>query len=225
MRRCRRCGNALPTGGDAGASLVEVLVSLGLTSVVMIIFTTGMLTAYRATNLNESVSIAQSQLQMAFQRLDNEIRYATWIAEPSAAPVRGSWYVEFAGLNAVTRQPECKQLRLKTATGILQYLRWTPGSPPAEGATGETLASDLVADAVTRPFYRQAAGSYPYATPSPGTSVSPAGASFAPDFDRLRLRITTRVATSTTDSDVAFTALNTSRDTPSTNVCQEGRPL
>jgi type II secretory pathway pseudopilin PulG len=210
MTRRRR---ALPVTGDRGASLVELMVTLSIMGAAMTIFVGGMLEALRSTNTTESMAVAQSQLQIAFQRLDKEIRYASWIAEPASAPVHGAWYVELAGLNPTTRQPECKQLRLDIARGVLQYLRWAPGAPPPEGQPGETLASELVADAATRPFQRQTAGSYPYS-----------GSSFAPDFQRLRLRLTTRVAQSTTASDVTFTAMNTSRDTSDSNVCQEGRP-
>jgi Tfp pilus assembly protein PilW len=203
-------------GDDAGMSLIEIMVALGIMTVVMTIFTTGMLMVYRATNTTESVSVAQAQLHIAFQRLDKEIRYASWIADPGTLPVRGRWYVEFAGRNAATSQAECRQLRLDVAAGSLQLLRWTPGSPPAEGAPGQVLAANLVADTSTNPFQRQAAGSYPYA--------GQGGASFAPDYQRLRLRLTTRVAGNSTASDVTFTALNTSRDTADTNVCREGRP-
>jgi hypothetical protein len=60
----------------------------------------------------------------------------------------------------------------------------------------------------------------PFATPS----SAGAGANFATDFQRLRVRLATQVGGSTTAVDTTFTALNTSRDTQATNNCSEGRP-
>jgi prepilin-type N-terminal cleavage/methylation domain-containing protein len=219
----RRLGR-LHAGGDAGVTLIEAMVTMMIMSIMMAIFTTGILQVYRATNATESLSTAQSQLHIVFQRLDTEIRYASWIAEPGE--VGGRWYVEFAAVDRVTRQPRCAQLRLEPATGVLRQLSWTPGSPPLVGDPGMTLASQVVTDsavlAAEPVFTREAAGSYPYA----GAGV--AGASFSPDFHRLRLRLTIQVGAAdqggTARSDVTFTALNTSRDTPVANTCAEGRP-
>ncbi|GAA3125342.1 hypothetical protein GCM10010466_15280 [Planomonospora alba] len=217
--------------GDDGISLIEVVVSLGVLGVLMAVFTAGVLQVYRAVSTTESVASAQSQLQVAFQRLDKEIRYASWISEPSA-PVRGRRYVEFTAEDPATGRPQCRQLRLDLGRGVLQLVRWTPGSPPAEGAPGETLASSIVTDGLAvqppsgtakPPFVLQRAGSTPVR--DGGGSV---GADFTPDFQRLELHLTARVGTAenagTANLDVAFTALNTSRETPARNVCSEGRP-
>ncbi|WP_449063123.1 PulJ/GspJ family protein [Planomonospora algeriensis] len=217
--------------GDAGISLVEVLVAMAIMGVLMAMVTAGIVQVYRVTGTVEAVSTAQSQLHTAFQRLDKEIRYASWIGEPGRDG--GAWYVEFAGTAPKTDgtapqagAPECRQLRLDTGRGVLQLLRWTPGSPPAPGAAGQTLASYVVADdlALNPPFQRQKAGSLTY----DASGASAAGPGFAPDYQRLRIRLTTRAGggdrTGTANLDVAFTALNTSRKTPDDNICSEGRP-
>ncbi|GGL07653.1 PulJ/GspJ family protein [Planomonospora parontospora] len=245
--RSGRLRRARPAG-DAGLSLTEVMVSISLMGVMMVIFTTGVLQVYRAVNGVEALSASQSQLQTAFQRLDREIRYATWISQPSA-PIRGNRYVEFAYVEyprteqaqtgqaqtgqAHTGQAMCGQLRLDVNRGVLQLVRWTPGSPPAEGRPGETLASEIAVDGLKadspsgtakEPFVLQPAGSRPYR----GSGVGSTGADFAPDFHRLELHLTSRVGTGeherTSNLDVTFTALNTSRETPAANVCSEGRP-
>lgn len=200
---------------DAGYSLIEVLVTMGIMSVVLTMFTTAIVSAYRATGSAEKRSIAQSELHRGFQRFDRELRYASWIAAPGQ--VGSTWYVEFAGVGGT----ECLQLRLEPGTpaanpgdgtGILQLLRWTPGSPPAQTARGQTVASHLVIGAVA-PFERQAANTSPYAS-----------SDFITDFQRLRIRLTSRVDDATSDVDTTFTALNTSRATAATHPCQEGRP-
>ena len=45
------------------------------------------------------------------------------------------------------------------------------------------------------------------------------------DFQRLRVRVASQVGGKEPPRvDTTFTALNTSRDTPATNLCSEGRP-
>ncbi len=213
------------TSGDAGTTLIEVLVAMGIMSVLMAVFTASVLLVYRSANGTQARSEVQTQVQLAFQQLDREVRYATGITAPDTSARRGAWYIEFIGPRGDTAQPQCRQLRLD-ATGVLQLLRWTPGSPPAEGAPGQTLASNVVAPGGTTPppFERQIAGSRPFASPAPGVPAATTGTDFAPDYQRLRVRLSTRIGTDVTTSDVTFTALNTSRDTGDTNVCSEGRP-
>jgi prepilin-type N-terminal cleavage/methylation domain-containing protein len=203
---------------DAGYSLIEVVVGMGIMSVLMVLFTTAILQVFRTSGKAESIAEAQSQLQRAFQRFDQEIRYASWISPPGE--VGGAWYVEFASSDGT----ECLQLRLQTAPGptadngtdgrgVLQLLRWAPGAPPAANQPGQTIASRLVTGDVD-PFELQAAGSTPYGTDS----------QFAPDFQRLRIRLSSQVGTGVAEADTTFTALNTSRNTPTTHTCSQGRP-
>ncbi|MBG0830666.1 hypothetical protein HS041_23160 [Planomonospora sp. ID67723] len=227
LRAARRLrpSRGAPAAGDSGISLIEVLVTIGVMGVVMTMFTTGVIQVYRAVNTVESLSTAQSQLHTAFQRLDKEIRYASWLST-----VRSDskyWYVGFAGVNAQTRTLECKRLRLSLSSGVLQLQRWTPGSPPAAGTPGETLASYVVTDgglATDPPFSVRAAGSLPKAASGTG----PADPAFIPDYQQLRVNLAIRVGTGqharATDFDVTFTALNTSRETEADNVCDEGSP-
>lgn len=218
-------GRDEPTG-DEGVTLMEVVVTLGIMSVLMMVFTTGILQVYRTTTATESQVVAQTQLQVAFQRLDKEIRYASWIAVPTrTAP----YYVEFAGPPDGTGVVRCGQLRLDG--GVLQLLQWTAGSPPAAGQRGQTLASGLVDNnldgdpAVARhPFVLQLPAESPYATTAPDAQA--VGTLFTPEFYRLRVRLTTRLGDRRISSDVTFTALNTSRKTREAppSPCTEGRP-
>jgi prepilin-type N-terminal cleavage/methylation domain-containing protein len=208
---------------DAGFSLVELMVTMGVMSALMAIFTTAILQVYRTVSAVESVSVAQSQLQLAFQRLDRELRYASWIGQQGT--VGTTWYVEYAGADPTG----CGQLRLTApsgsdtgadANGVLQLIQWTRGTPPAAGAKGTTLASLLVTGGADPPFLLQPAGSAPYYDPS----ASSVGTNFATEFQRLRIRLTTRVGSRSTQVDTTFTALNTTRNTSATNGCREGRP-
>ena len=217
----RRSASRPPDRDDAGFSLVETMVTLGVMSIMMAIFTGAILQVYRTSTATESLSQAQSQLRLAFQRFDRELRYASWIAEPGKFGT--AWYVEFAG-PVVT---DCRQLRLETAPagggneGVLQLVAWTLGAPPATGRPGQTIASQLVTTGTgIEPFFdRQLPNERPYAGASSGV-----GSDFTTDLQRLRIRLTAKVAAGTAQTDTTFTALNTTRDTPAANGCSEGRP-
>ncbi|MEV6634015.1 prepilin-type N-terminal cleavage/methylation domain-containing protein [Actinoplanes sp. NPDC051470] len=202
---------------DSGFSLAEVMVSMSVMSVVMVVFTSAILQAYKTSAKSESISIVQAQLQNAFQRIDREIRYASWISQPGQ--VGTAWYVEYAGYDGSS----CGQLRLETsgtaegpnnAGGVLQWLTWPKAAPPAAGAAGQTIASNVVAPDSAGPFERQAAG----------TATGTGATAFTPDYQRLRVRLSARRGDSVAAVDTTFTALNTSRDTPATNDCSKGRP-
>ena len=214
----RRRLAAGPEQDDAGFTLTEVMVTLAVMSVVMVVFTGGILQVYRTSAKAESISVVQTQLQTAFQRFDRQLRYASWISQPGQ--VGTAWYVEWAGYDGSL----CYQLRLETAPasaadnstngrGVLQMLSWPLATPPAPGAPGQTIAGNLVSPDGGGPFEVQAAG-----------VTAGGGSEFTPDFQRLRVHITGRAGESTAQVDTTFTALNTSRNTPATNDCSKGRP-
>jgi type II secretory pathway pseudopilin PulG len=189
-------------GPDDGITLVEVVVAMSIMSIVMAMFTTAILQMYRSANRNESASTAQSQLHLAFQRLDKEIRYASGLSTPGL--VGGDPYVEYLTVNTGTRA--CTELRLHLATGQLQRRTWTQGVAPQPGGW-TALASNL----------------------DPGTPFTVTVADPTYNFQRLRLTLSASAGNGNDavvrQSDVTFTALNTSLATSSATVCAEGRPV
>jgi type II secretory pathway pseudopilin PulG len=206
------------TRGDRGTSLVELTVVLALMGVVTSMFTVGIVQVYRATNRTESMAITQTQLHLAFSRLDRQVRYASWIRQP--VETGDHWYVEFLGRNPQTEQPWCSRLVLDKAARVLRVADWAPGGTPA---AGNALASQVVIDG-TAVFEVQQPGSQPFASPTPAA----AGASFEPEHQRLRVRLATAVGDGanggTAATDVTFSAPNTSRTTVTGPECTEGRP-
>lgn len=217
---------------DAGTSLIEVLVAMGIMSLVGGLFTSAILQVYRASNDVEAMTQAQTQVRLALQRLDREIRYAYGITTPStvteAGANPGTWNVEFLRIDAASGVAQCKQLRLKD--GLLRLRQWAPGAPPSAAEAGTVLASELdmsiYATASTGdqlvPFELQA--------PSSGST---AATGLSPDFQRLRVRLRVEVGAEPMSADTTFVALNAPRTTESTatsagsraNACrQEGRP-
>ncbi|MGC9669226.1 hypothetical protein ACNTMW_22040 [Planosporangium sp. 12N6] len=205
--RLRRHGR---TGDDAGATLVELVVGMSVMAVVMVMFTAGILQTYRSVNKGVSLSTAQSQLHVAFLRLDKELRYATGISQPGR--LGGSWYVEYLTQTGGTET--CTQLRLST-DGRLTRRVWPTTSSPTPWSRWSPLVSDVAA---VGPADADAPFSYPGSDDAGGSA----------GFQRLRVRLQARsgagdTATST-GTDVTFTALNAPLSTAAdAGVCTDAR--
>jgi hypothetical protein len=199
------------------------MVAMALMGTLTLIFTTALIQVYRASNRTDALAGAQSQLHTAFGRLDTHVRYALWIRPP--VETAGYSYVEFLTTNPNTDLPQCGRLVLDRDAGVLRLAAWPRAGTPA--AQQPVLASQVVLAAGMPPVFEiQQPGSYPYASPGP---TAAAGAQFTPEFQRLRVRLTTKVGVGENEgaasSDVTFTAVNTSRTTVvPDNDCTEGRP-
>lgn len=196
-RRVRRAPR-----GDAGVSLLEVMVAMTLMMVFMAMFLSSIVQIFGAANRTEAVATAQGGANIAFARLDKELRYAAGISAPARVG-GGDWYVEYLTINTGT--PVCAELRLNTATAQLQRRSWLRDTGVPQTDDWRPLASDVTSDT---PFEF-----------------------FAPDatnsFQRLRINLVVTVGlganSGSTQTDVTFSALNTSLSTESSAVCGEGR--
>lgn len=212
----RITGTAARQHDDAGTSLMELMVTMGLMSVVTLVFTTGIVQVYWGNRRTETQSVGQSQLHVAFQRFDRQLRYASSISEPGTVGQR--YYVDFADADPT----QCVRLRLdanaqpngQNGAGILQLIRWQEGTPPSGTPRWTTIASNLLVDTdplntipdTGLPFTTQAAGSMPYA-------ADPVGQKFSTAFQRLRVHLTAKFAGITTEVDTTFTAVNSAKAT------------
>ncbi|MFI7598750.1 type II secretion system protein J [Actinoplanes sp. NPDC049681] len=221
MRRGRRRPD------DSGTSLAELMVTMGIMSVVMVLFTGAILQVYKTVSATDTRSDAQNQLARAFQRFDQQLRYASWIGDPAKA-TSGTWYVGFAGVDPT----DCYQLRLVPGDsgkpGVLQLFSWKAGLPPASGTVGQTLASQIdMTDTPAnpfKPFTKHAYGATPFATATPTPGATPIGGKFESKFQMLRIQLTARTGAGLARIDATFTALNTGKDTPDSPACNEGKP-
>lgn len=188
---------------DDGFTLVEIVVATSIMAACMAMFTAGIIQIYRFVNKTETAADAQGQLAIAFQRLDKELRYASGISTPGL--VGDNPYVEY--LTTGTGTAVCSQLRLNVTTGVLQYRSWDQGSSPLAPSGWATLAAGVSS---AQPF-----------------TVTPAGSTF--NFQRLTLSLVVSSGgggtATTTQTEVTFTALNTSLATSSATVCTEGRSV
>jgi prepilin-type N-terminal cleavage/methylation domain-containing protein len=186
-------------GDDAGMTLVELLVSMAIMSIVMTIFTTGMVLMYRSANDAEARADAQAQVSLALQRLEKEVRSAAGIGMPY---IYGGVDPRVEFVTVGTAEAECVQLRV--SGGRLQLRRWMYQSSPAQPTPWTTLASGVTSP---QPFSRRLAND-------------------AVGYQRLRIQLRvvsgggpTRV---TKDSDLELPALNSTRET-GPDTCAEGR--
>ncbi|BCJ45713.1 hypothetical protein GCM10010168_58670 [Actinoplanes ianthinogenes] len=118
---------------DRGFSLIDLMVSMSLMAVFMAIFTTGIVQMYRTAGRAEATQAVQGNLDVAFERLDDEVRYAKAISKPDTD---GHW-VEYLTVDGAAQT--CTGLRLQG--GLLQRRTWASGATP--GSTWNTLASGV----------------------------------------------------------------------------------
>ncbi|TQK75601.1 prepilin-type N-terminal cleavage/methylation domain-containing protein [Rarobacter incanus] len=120
----RRSAGKCP--GDKGMTLVELIVAMGILTVVLAIFMAGVVSMVKTTVRSETATTANDQMRNVFQRMDREIRYASDINRPGI--VSGKQYVEY---RYVDDQNEgvatCVQWRYDSSAGELQRREWTEG--------------------------------------------------------------------------------------------------
>ena len=196
MRRLARALRRRVGGGDAGITMIDVMVSTVVMSFVLLVFTTAMLQIYRSTNRTQTLSQAQSQVNTAFLRLDTQLRYAAAISKETT--VNGDPYVEYLTSNTGSRV--CTELRVHS--GQLQQRTWTQPPAPAVPGPGNETPTKWV----------------PLASTVTAATFTFRDADDTANFQRLEISLRTGTSATATRSsrqtDITFTALNTSLTTP-----------
>ncbi|WP_250008362.1 type II secretion system protein J [Actinoplanes sp. M2I2] len=202
---------------DRGVTLIELLVGMGLMSVVLVIVLSGLVQVYSTVNRADTLSVAREQLTTSFRRLDKELRYANWVSVPGQ--VGTGWYLEYAN------SAGCRQLVFRD--GVLTTASWTlPGTTPG---TPTTIGTNLAQTGSVPPFTVYLANTLPYASASPGTAG--VGSDYQVAHNQIRLRFTGKVGTTSLPFDVLFTAQNTNASNVyadngklTENDCSKARP-
>jgi type II secretory pathway pseudopilin PulG len=193
---------------------MEMVVGMTVMAIFMAIFTGSILSIYNTADKAQAINTTSSQLNLAFDNLDREIRYASYLSAPTTESGTGYWIETFQTTN--TGSPVCTQLRIATPTGQLQQRSWTVlGSAPNTTAASVTswvpLASNITnggaaSGSSTVPFARIAA---------------------SPTFTAEQLTITlvsssgTGSMGATSNSSVTYVAINTNLQTQSSGICGE----
>jgi prepilin-type N-terminal cleavage/methylation domain-containing protein len=220
VRRARRFGCVLSgrmgsREAESGITLIEMVVAMSLMSILMSIFVTAVVQMYRTANHTEATSRTQSQVALAFMRLDREIRYAGGVTEPKG--YGSDWYVEYLTTNVA--EPLCTRLRLSGGTGRLERLTWPQDGHP--GNTWTTLVTDLTVPTADAVAASTAAGTQP--ADAPFSLLSGKQYSYQALVVVLSANGAGGESAEKADLRTTFAALN-STSNAATADCQEGRP-
>ena len=146
---------------EDGLTLIELLVSMGIFTIVIAVFMAGVVSMTRSTTHSQEVTDAGNAVRRAFQTMDKQIRYASAINFPGVAPVSGNHYVEFRTESQPNGlAPLCTQWRLNVATKELQSRTWRdPGTTRTAWVTMATnVRNKLTAPGSQPPFVLKPAG-------------------------------------------------------------------
>ncbi|UQX89544.1 hypothetical protein M6D93_05925 [Jatrophihabitans telluris] len=203
-----------PDDREAGTSMLEVVVGMALMSIFMAMFTGAILLMTKSTSKAESMTNVSTQTNNAFLKLDKIVRYAADISTPGQSGGSGAWYVEISTTN--TGPQLCTQFRIDLATNQLQQRSWTvlstgaatPMNPAWIPLAGQVTNGDAAAGS-TQPF-QLSTGS---------------GAVYEQLTVRLQTTDGSANTTSTNNSTVTFSAVNSSLSNTAATPCQQlGRP-
>lgn len=127
---------------DSGVTLMEMMVALGIISVLFSMLTAGFVSLYRSSDATQATARASSSVSIAFSQLDRSVRYASAISEPGLGS-DGAWFVEWGATE--DGSPGCTQLRFIASSGVLQMRNWQLNDAGHQtGLTSwHTLAGDL----------------------------------------------------------------------------------
>ncbi|MEP7763983.1 type II secretion system protein [Sanguibacter sp. 25GB23B1] len=145
---------------DTGMTLVELIVAMGIFTVVIAVFMAGIVVMTKNTARAQAVADAGDEVRRVFQRLDREVRYASAINRPGTGS-SGAYYVEYL-VSAVEagKQPMCTQWRYVPATGTIERRTWANVTSGASPSAWSTLANRVRNDLATqKPFEFTPAGS------------------------------------------------------------------
>jgi hypothetical protein len=178
--------------------------------IFMSMFTVAITMMFNSTNKADSLTSTSAQLNLAFNRMDSLVRYATAISQPGQSAA-GAWYVELQGNNRQTGAGECTQLRVTTPTDSmpnqLQQRTWTV----------------LTGGSATVPsMFLPVASNITVGTSQPFTRVL---VTAAVPYEQFQSQLQSSSGNSQTGtvsmSNITFTALNTTPSTSATGICTE----
>lgn len=204
MRRGRR------EPGDGGMTTIELIVAMGIFTVVCVVFLTGVVMMTRSTVRASSQSQAVDSSRIIFQRLDRQVRYAESVNAPGTG-AGGAQYVEFRISATVsdTGVARCYQWRYDPSLGSIAWRTWDDTAGTAPGAF-TTVATDIL-PAPTG-----------YSDPYPFTFQTATSVHTRQELS-LRLRAGTSIAAAAVDTESSFVARNSSASSQSNTLDGSGQ--
>jgi len=115
---------------DGGFTLMELIVAIGLLSILMAIVTTAIVSMFQTVRKQQGQADAIDQIRFVVDKLDKSVRYANAINTPAVGATAGITYVEWRAGNltgATNFDQTCTQWRFDSTTGLLQSRSWIEG--------------------------------------------------------------------------------------------------
>ena len=110
-------------------SLVELVVAMGIMSIVLVVFGTVLASVQRQVVAQEKLSAANDEARFAIQQLDRELRSGNVLYDPALEAVPNMRLRVYTQTNAPTRGAYlCKLWRIRGSTRLLQVRSWLPGA-------------------------------------------------------------------------------------------------
>ncbi len=125
IRRLR----ARPAKGEEGMTMMELLVGMSVMAIFLAVSTSAIVGMFSSTSKIQTLQNTSSQLNLAFNQLDKQVRYASVIylaTGPTTTPATPDWAVAFETDNPSSTT--CTQLKIRTVadgSGQLQLVERT----------------------------------------------------------------------------------------------------
>lgn len=149
MMRAWRRRTSVEGRTDAGMTLVELIVAMGIFVIVIAVFMSGIVVMTKDTARAQAVADSGDGVRAAFLRLDKDVRYAAAINAPDFG-ADGAYYVEYLTTAVKAGMPPiCTQWRVVPGTKVLQRRTWNNTSPAK--ATSWLTVTDNVRNNLSDP--------------------------------------------------------------------------
>lgn len=136
--------------GEAGVTLVEVLVAMSIFSIVLLVFVDAIRVMTTSLSRVSAVTTSVTESRSAADVLSRQLSYASAANLPSYNSTDRVWFFEFES-DAVRAGTDnrCTQWRYLASTGLLQYRSFSVVSLASTGWS--TVSTSLANDPVTQP--------------------------------------------------------------------------
>jgi prepilin-type N-terminal cleavage/methylation domain-containing protein len=224
LERARRVAS---DDGDAGYSMIEMVVGMVIMAIAMAMFGSAIFLIFRASEETEARGWSATQLNIVFQHLDNEVRYAANISTPDQVvdPVTGhtDWYFVLedttaaANVTAPAVQTSATCYAYRIDQDNLEQTTWTVKS----GVTGTVPAWTTLTSLITN-------GSAPAGSTQPFSLIALDLVAPFPTTNAVELTVQLTAAntedgtTESTQTDTKYIALNTTSGSTSGGLCAGG---
>lgn len=141
--------------GDAGLSLIELIVAMMIFGVVLAIYFGALISMANTTRKAQTSVDASDALRATFNALDHQVRYASSVNRPVQGGA-GRWYVEFEATKLPNGAPNmCYQWRFDPTSKVISYRTWSENVATVGPWRG--VAWDVVSPGSGSPFVFSAA--------------------------------------------------------------------